>query len=84
MQAGASKIVGLWQKRSSHMTLRMHYTETSLGLPVALPLRFHLLLGIMIIYKASELHLNPLYECQRVGCDVLQVQGNSILFKISS
>ena len=42
--------------------------STSLGLPVALPLRFHLLLGIIIVYKAFEPHFNP--ERQHVNCDV--------------
>ena len=46
---------------------------------MALPLRFYLLLGIIIIHKASEPHLNPLYERQRVNREVLGVQGNLLL-----
>ena len=65
-----------WHQQLSHVSM-----VTSLGLPVALPLRFHPLLGITLIYKASEPHLNPLYERQRVHCDVLRMQGNFILFK---
>ena len=50
-------------------------------LPVALPLMFYLLLGIIITHKASssEPHLNPLYEHQRVNREVLRVQANLLL-----
>ena len=68
-----------YSRALSHCSLPIHNQRTSLCLPVALPLKFYFLLGIMIIHKASEPHSNPLYKRQRVNRKVLRVQGNLLL-----